>query len=421
MTTTTSRHLTPRFWWCVLTGLGALALAVEQQSTRTFAFALPFLFVVAASFIDGWWPEPPTVDVRLSSSRLIEGDLVTAIIQLRSDDAIPFVEIELQPSSTVQAQSSLHHVRAMAGGREEVIEATLACNRWGVAGLDWLTIVTRDRLGLSEVVRRVPLTAVARVHPPTERLLSLVPLTRTRPVSGDHRSKQRGEGTELAEVRAHRPDDPARRIHPSLSARRGTPMVLERHPDRSADVVLYVDAVQDIGVHGDSTLRWTVSAATALTQRHQRSMDRVGIIDRGAGVRWLPPSLGRRALHGLVDALLSTAVLQARAEDLPTVPFAKIPTAATVFAISPLLSAVVTADLVELQRRGHQVIVIQPSSPTPPNVSLRAVRIFRIERELRRRTLTRSGVVVVPWNPEEPLEPTLRRMSRTIGRLQGAK
>ena len=56
----------------------------------------------------------------------------------------------------------------------------------------------------------------------------------------------------------------------------------------------------------------------------------------------------------------------------------------------------------------------------PREASPTAQRIFRVTNEARRRQLTDHGIVVIPWNPDEPLEPTLRRMGRNIGRIRTA-
>lgn len=414
-----SRHFTYRFWLCVVIGLGGLSIALLSKNLEALGFAAPFLWAIVFSAVDGWWPIVNVPEVELSSPRVIEGDTVEFHVRMQAPRAVPWVEAELQLPAGLEGAEALRWVQPMSAG--ENIERTfvLRATRWGVTGPEWLTISTKDRLGFSERVQHLAIGNRMRVHPPTELLTSLVPLAYTRSVTGDHRSKRRGGGTELAEVRPYRTGDPIRQIHTRLSGRRGTPMVLERHPDESSDVVLFVDSVQDVGIDLDSSLRWTVTAAIALSQRHLRSMDRVGILDRGAGVRWLPPKLGRRALHEIVDSLLSTAVLRPRGNDLGNVPVSLIPPGATVFAISPLLSTVVSADLLRLRRRGHEVIVIQPQpKPSSANVSALAHRVFRVTNEVRRRGLAEGGVVVVPWNPDEPLEPTLRRTGRNINRLR---
>ncbi len=426
-----SRHLTDRFWICASVGFVSVLIAVAAKNLAPLAFATPFLWALVLSITEGWWPHLAVPEVELSTPRTIEGDEIELRVRIESARAVPWAEIELQLPAALTPNGPLRLVEHFRAGETTDRVFTMTAARWGVTGPEWLTVVTRDRYGITERVQHLAIANRLRVHPPTERLATLLPLADTRPVSGDHRSRRRGGGTELAEVRPYRTGDPIRQIHPALSARRGQPMVLERHPDESSDVVLFVDSVQDIGDDLDSSLRWTVTAAVALSQRHLRSMDRVGIIDRGAGVRWLPPKLGRRALHTITDALLSTAVLRPRGDDAATVPADHVPAGATVVALTPMLSVVIVQDLLALRRRGHEVIAIQPVTgdqqmihPTDGRsarqASPAAQRIFRVTNEARRRQLTDHGIVVIPWDPAEPLEPTLRRMGRNIGRIRAA-
>ncbi len=437
-----SQHLTSRFWLCAVLGWGSVLLAVLVKEVEPLALGLPFIWALVFSFVDGWWPHASIDEITLSSIRIVEGDKLMLSMVLSSSRPVPWFEVEVQVPALLTPVGTLRTVGSLPANTVRPVNIELVANRWGVTGPQWITIVGRDRLGMTERVQHVAVANRVRVHPPTERLTSLIPLEKTRQVTGDHRSTRRGGGTELAEVRPYRSGDPVRMIHSRLSARRGTPMVLERHPDQSADIVIFVDSVQDIGAGLETSLRWTVTAAIALTQRHLRSMDRVGVLDRGAGVRWLPPELGRRALHNIVDALLSTVVLQGRAGDQQTVPVARIPRGATVFCVSPLISTVVRQDLVVLRRRGHEVIVIQPemrvsgaqgpgaagsgiSAPSglgqtgqDRSGSMLAERVFRVGNEVTRRSLTEQGIVVIPWNPNEPLEPTLQRMGQHLGRFR---
>lgn len=415
-----SRHLTYRFWLCVTTASCGLVGGVALGEPAVLAFGLPFLLALLLSMAEEWWPSVTVNSAEPSTVRAVEGDIVKLVVELDVPARTPYVDLELQVSAAMESTDSLHRVTSFTTAGRHTETFSLRLVRWGVARPDWLTVVTRDRFGMTEVVQHVLLPTPIRVHPHTERLIRMAPLARTNPAVGDHRSRRRGSGTELAEVRPFRPDDPLRSVHPRLSARRGMPMVTERHVEESSDVVIYVDSVQDIGEDIETTLRWTVTASTALAKRHLRSMDRVGILDRGAGVRWLEPSLGRRSLHTIVDALLATTVLPT-AGRLPAISFGAIPAGATIFAVSPLLSVVVRNDLATLRRRGHEVVVIRPDALPPADVSYKAQRIFRVQNEIKRRELADVGIFVVPWDPAEPLEPAIRRVAAGMGRMRAGR
>lgn len=416
-----TRHLTSRFWQCAALGWAGVFFAMVSKEIEPLALSMPFIWAIVFSYVDGWWPQVSVSEIELSSARLIEGDELLLHVSLAAATDVPWLETEVQIPASLAATGPMRFVGTVKANRVAQQTFKMQATRWGVTGPQWLTIVTRDRLGMTERVEHRAIAHQVRVHPPTERLTSLIPLDITRQVTGDHRSSRRGAGSELAEVRPYRVGDPIRSVHGGLSARRGAPMVLERHPDESADVVLFLDSVQDIGDGLATSLRWTVTAAMALTQRHLRSMDRVGILDRGAGVRWLPPALGRRALHTIVEALLSTAVLRPRLGDQQVVPVDRIPRGATIFCISPLISTVVRQDLLVLRRRGHEVIVIQPQLvreqagviPTLPE------RIGRVRTGVHRSDLVSQGIVVIPWNSDEPLEPTLHLIGNHLSRFRG--
>ena len=409
-----TRHLTHRFWLCFVIGLGGLLLALATRSSEPAALAAPFLGALAFSLADGWWSEVNIGQIKLSSDRVVEGDTLTftveVVSELRSE-----VDVEIQFPPSLTPVTPARFVAPLHGSR--TFEVTLKARHWGAAGPEWIVVTSRDQLGLTERVLRQPLNMPVRVHPPAERLTSLVPLYRERPVTGEHRAKSKGTGSEFAEIRPYRHGDSVRMIHPQLTARRGEPMVIERHPDRSSTIVLLVDSAQDLGVDIDTSLRWTITAAMALGERHLRAQDRLGLLDVGRTIRWVPPRLGRRHLHTVVDSLLATEVFprEVHAERAPLP--ANLPPSATIVAISPLLNERTLSLLVTLRAKGHDIMVIKPAMPEPePTISTLARRIFTVGNELNERWLRERGVTVIPWKPEDSLEHVLRRIVRNIGR-----
>ena len=408
-----SRHLTYRFWVCLIAAVAGLFGGFLAGLPELLAVGLPFLVMLVLSVVEGWWPTVRVLRAAPSIERAVEGDVITLDIDVFAPRPVPWVEFEVQVPTTVVPVETLRRTIAVDGNR--TLQIPLKLVQWGVSRPDWLTVVSRDRFGMTETVQHVLISSPIRVHPPTEKLVRLAPLAQPRQITGDHRSVRRGSGTELAEIRPFRRGDALRAVHPRISARRGEPMVAERHVEEAADVIVYVDAVQDIGDENDSTLRWTVTACMALAKRHLRSMDRVGILGRSSGVRWLEPSLGRQALHTIVDTLLATTTVpivgifqSTRSVDIPK--------NATIIAISPLLSRVVIDDLTAIRRRGNQVIVIRPDKLPTGEVSGTAMRIFAVENEITRRRLADAGVMVVPWDPTSALEPVIRRLAASAPR-----
>lgn len=415
-----SRHLTHRFWICFLLGWSGLAFSLLSKSPEPIALTAPFLGVLAFSIADGWWPNASAEAAAVNSPRVVEGDTIEFGIDVVTDQPT-WVELEIQFPAMLNPQTATRMVAVVRGRKR--FDVSVLAERWGAAGPEWAILTTRDRLGVTERVARYPLHLPVRVHPPAERLTSLVPLYRERPVTGEHRSRRKGPGSELAEVRPYRYGDPMRMVHPRLTARRGMPMVIERHPDRSSDIVLMIDSAQDLGVDLNTTLRWTVTAAMALSERHLRAQDRVGLVDVGHGVRWLPARLGRRHLHTLVDALLATEVLPRHQGTTPNslayAPPSQLPKSATIVAISPLLSESTLSTLVDLRSRGHEILVVKPTIPEPePHIGSLSRRIFRAGNELNERWLRERGAIVIPWSTGDSLEHVMRRVVRNLGRTR---
>ena len=99
-----------------------------------------------------------------------------------------------------------------------------------------------------------------------------------------------GEGLEFADLRPHVPGDRLRQVNWRVSARRGRLHVNEYHPERNADVVLFLDSFTDTRDGTGGTIDMTVRAAAALAPAYLRTRDRVGIVGFGGVLRWVLPS-----------------------------------------------------------------------------------------------------------------------------------
>lgn len=419
-----SRHLTWRFWLYLVLG-AALVIAglsaPDGEATLPFVMATPFVAVIVLSLILGWWRTVEIERVSLSRLRTIEGDELSINVDLRCPQPIDVIDLEMQLPAQLEAVSAPRVIQRIEG--DSRIRFDVRATQWGVTGPEFLNVVTRDRFGLSETIQQFPLANRVHVHPSSERIQAMINATTTRSAIGDHRSQARGPGMELAEVRDYSTSDPVRRIHPALSLRRGRPMVAERHTEQATDVVLFIDAVQDVGTNLDSTLRSTVAAAIGLQQRHFRAMDRVGILDRSTGVRWLSPALGRRAGHIIVDTLLSAQVMHDRRGDLPSLPMSSLHNRSLIMAISPLYSEVFVSDLAQLRRAGFPVVVLQVDRSFGSDVGLIEQRLARINATWQQRRLGELGISVLPWNTKLPIEPVLRRAvssSQTVTARRGS-
>ena len=150
------------------------------------------------------------------------------------------------------------------------------------------------------------------------------------------------------------PGDRLRAVNWRASARRGELIVNERHPDRNADVVLFLDSFAEArgGEEDDGTLERAVRAAATLAGRYLERRDRVGLVTFGGVLRWLEPGGGSVQRYRLIDALLETGVEFSYAwKGVNTIPARTLPAKALVVAVTPLLDERSIAALLDLRAR----------------------------------------------------------------------
>jgi uncharacterized protein (DUF58 family) len=255
--------------------------------------------------------------------------------------------------------------------------------------------------------------AAIRVLPSIERLRALVAPARTQAAVGTRRSPTRGEGIELADLRPYVAGDQVRRVHWRATARTGVPHVADRHPERSADVVLFLDAFADLpGDARERTLTLAVRAAAALAEAHLRARDRVGVVRFGGAVEWLRPDFG--VLHALriADALArSEIVMTYVARDVAVIPPAILPARALVLAITPLLDDRGTRALIDLVARGHDLAVLEIDAPRLLALDDDLTRdLWMLRRAAVRARLAELGAAVTTWDGARPLESVIREV-----------
>ena len=115
-------------------------------------------------------------------------------------------------------------------------------------------------------------------------------------------------------------------------------VVNERHPERNADVILFLDTFADARAGGRSTLDLAVRATSTLASRYLERRDRVGLVSFGGILRWLTPGMGISQRYRIVDALLESEIVFNYAwKDVSIIPARTLPPQALVVAVTPLL------------------------------------------------------------------------------------
>ena len=217
-------------------------------------------------------------------------------------------------------------------------------------------------LGLIRFEQSIEPAVRVRVYPRPESVRALPRPAATHVGAGNYVTRTRGEGLEFADLRPHVPGDRLRQVNWRVSARRGRLHVNEYHPERNADVVLFLDSFTDTRDEAGGTIDMTVRAAAALAAAYLRTRDRVGIVGFGGVLRWVLPSTGQTQAYRILDSLIDTQVVASYAwREVAVIPARTLPPHALVVALSPLADARMLAALADLRARGIDLAVIDVS------------------------------------------------------------
>ena len=225
------------------------------------------------------------------------------------------------------------------------------------------------------------------------------------------------DGIEFADLRAYVPGDRTRDINWRASARRGELWVNQRHPERNADVVLFLDTFTEAAHDGaEGTLDQGVRAAAALATQYLEHRDRVGLVSFGGILNWLVPASGLVQRYRIVDALLDTEIVLNYAwKDVEIMPRGTLPPKALVLALTPLLDERAVATLLDLRARGFDLTVVEISpvtyiAPAPGRADAIAYRLWLLRRELLRSRYRSLGVPIVEWREGTPAAAVLEEV-----------
>ncbi len=395
-------------WLVAALLLAALVLGLPVLAAVAAPFAVALAVGLACS------PTPRvSVSLELGRDRAVEGDRVVATLVVRSSRPIDRVEVTLRLPPAVTADGPPRAALRLGVEREARAELELHCDRWGAQRIGPVDVLARDLLGLVDHRGWAGAAAMLRVYPHPPRLRALLQPDRTLVHTGNQRARQRGEGTEFADVRSFTPGDRVRRINWRVTARRGFPHVTLRHPERNTDVVLFVDSFRDARLGPEGTLDLAVQALAGMADAHLGRRDRVGLIGFGGVLRWLAPGTGISQLYRVVDALLDTEVVLSYAwKDLDVIPRRMLPPSAMVVALTPLLDPRAIRAVLDLAARGTDLAIIEvdPQAFAPPpadRVEQLAQRLWRLWREARRAELREAGIPIATWSPDAPLDAVL--------------
>ena len=392
--------------------LGALALRRAELAT----LAAPFAALLAL----GLSGAPPDVRgwLTLDEDRALEDDELDLTVAVRSTTGVDRVEVGVVLPHGLVLTDGTNPIALRLGAYEErELALRVRCVRFGAYELGDLRLRARDRLGLvsweGSIRRRSPL----RVYPRPERLHELLSPARTQASAGNEVARLRAEGLEFADTRPFVPGDRLNTVNWRATARRGSLVVNERYPERSTDVVLFLDSFAEArATAGEGTFEQAVRVAATLAARFLERRDRVGMVAFGGILRWLEPDAGLVQRYRLVDALLEAGVELSYAwKDATVIPRRTLPPRALVIAVTPLLDERSIGALLELRARGHDLVVVEISpEPHAPvgagRIDAIARRVWMLQRAELRARFERLGVAVTTLEPGVPLDAALEEV-----------
>jgi uncharacterized protein (DUF58 family) len=398
--------------YAALTALFVLA-ALALERPEPVVLAVPFALLLALGLR---LARPPVLRawLTLDRERALEEDEIGVELVIAAERPVERLELQLVLQSGLEVVSG-HAIQSIRLGREDerTLELRLRCVRWGNYEVGDIRVRARDRLGALVWEDRLDQRRHLRVYPLPETLRKIVPPVATQPSTGNDVARLKGEGVEFADLREFAPGDRVRSINWRATARRDRLVVNDRHPERNADVILFLDTFAEARAGGRSTLDLAVRATSTLATRYLERRDRVGLVSFGGSLRWLTPGMGLGQRYRIVDSLLESEIVFNYAwKDVSIIPARTLPAQALVLAISPLLDERTLEALADLRARGYDLAIVEVSpvafaAPGQSEADRLAHRLWLLRREELRARYERLGVAVATWRDDVPLEASL--------------
>ena len=410
--------------YAALAAIGLVAALVLRRPELAIAVApLAVLLTIGTRLA-----RDPNVDVDFSfeADRTLEEVDVNAEITVRTEAPVDRLELLLElPEGMTAVDGGGALALRLHAGEERTIRLRLRATRWGLYNVGRIEVRARDPFRLVVWQERFESIQGLKAYPSPESLSRILSPIETQAFSGSEVARVKGDGIEYADIRDYVSGDRVRSINWRASARKGSLIVNERHPERNTDVVLFVDSFAYVRREGRSTLDDAVRAAATLTTRYLDRRDRVGLVAFGGVLRWLRPGMGPSQRYRLIETLLETGVAPTYTwRDVNLIPAQILPPKSLVLGLTPLVDSRFVTALENLRARGFDLVVVEvdPVSLVEPGsgeIEALAYRLWLLEREVLRARLERLGVGIARWGDDVSLETALEgvRTYRRYARL----
>ena len=251
-----------------------------------------------------------------------------------------------------------------ARGREErdASSSSSRCERWGVVSARRRSAARARRSGCSRWEGSVGAALPLRIYPRRDAAAALVRAARHASSAAGDLVAARADGLEFADIRPFAAGDRVRSVNWRASARRGELIVNESHPERTSDVILFLDSFAE--ARGDGGRRDARPGRPGGCDARRR-VPRAPQPRRARQLRRHPPvarPAGPRQRYRIIDALIETGVEFSYAwKDVNVIPARTLPPQALVIALTPLLDQRTITALLDLRARGFDLGVVDVS------------------------------------------------------------
>jgi uncharacterized protein (DUF58 family) len=406
-------------------GAGAVVASLVMARPAVAAFGAPLLLLAVTGVCLARQPsialEPPT----LHPSRAIEGDELSLTTALSTSPRVGRIDLRAEVRGPVTVSGGgTDAAWCLTDTTGDTCTLPVATSDWGRVSVRPVTVRAYGPLGLVHWTWTFPASATARILPRPERLRTLLDPP-PRAAAGSHASRARGRGLDFAELRPLEPGDRLAEVNWRASARhgpigQGRLLVNVRHPDRTGDVVVLLDASADDADERAPWLPRAGQAAWAIARAHLDEHDRVGLVGFGGYTSWVTLGGGERAAYAFLDKLLAIRPRGVAVNrTLSWLPPRLLPVDAAVVAVTPLHAPASVEVLADLRRRGRRVAaVVIDTSDLLPALDQRdaegslARRFWALELDRRVALLGGAGVITARWAPDHALDQAIGLLAR---------
>ncbi len=354
----------------------------------------------------------------------VDDELEITITIENKGKKIRFLELhDTLPGLLDVVEGSSHQILELDEGEEKEVNYKISCPITGNFELGPVRLRYRDALNFFSKKMEIDEEMEIRVLPRTEDMEKVdIDPSYTKHWLGEVKSKNIGVGSEFFAVREYQPNDELRDINWKATARYLDPLTNEYEGEKSGDVILVVDGYEEgiVGTMKSNTMRASIGIAASLAEVLLSARHRVGLIVSGEYMNWVYPGTGRNHYHNLMSNLTkfeSGGVWGLEGIQWLLEEF--FPRKSMIIFISPLTVPGSSHTLIDLCMKEYDVVLI---SPDPLKIEKEvmeedeyeetAERLYGAERKEILDKLWAHGTIVVDWDPNEPLEPTLEEVLR---------